>query len=166
MSQLLPYETIVKASEGDPEAVAAVLSHYAGYIRSCAKMDGQINTDMQEHIRKIIRQYKDGKTWSVPYETKAGTKRVRPVKIADCKRGEASDIIYQRKKFSWKTTIRQRLNARVCELCGCKEADLYEVHVIRNLNELGNSDWETVMKKKRRKTLVVCSKCHERIHRH
>ena len=117
-------------------------------------------------IRKIIRQYKDGKTWSVPYETKAGTKRVRPVKIADCKRGEASDIIYQRKKFSWKTTIRQRLNARVCELCGCKEADLYEVHVIRNLNELGNSDWETVMKKKRRKTLVVCSKCHERIHRH
>lgn len=29
-----------------------------------------------------------------------------------------------------------------------------------------NSDWETVMKKKRRKTLVVCSKCHERIHRH
>ena len=48
MNQLLPYETIVKAS--DPEAVAAVLSHYAGYIRSCAKMDGQINTDMQEHI--------------------------------------------------------------------------------------------------------------------
>ena len=45
MSQLLPYETIVKASEGDPEAVAAVLSHYAGYVRSCAKMDGQINTD-------------------------------------------------------------------------------------------------------------------------
>ena len=40
MNQLLPYETIVKASEGDPEAVAAVLSHYAGYIRSCAKMDG------------------------------------------------------------------------------------------------------------------------------
>lgn len=32
MNQLLPYETIVKASEGDPEAVAAVLSHYAGYM--------------------------------------------------------------------------------------------------------------------------------------
>ena len=48
-------ETIVKASEGDPEAVAAVLSHYAGYVRSCAKMDGQINTDVQEHIvRQLI----------------------------------------------------------------------------------------------------------------
>ena len=35
--------------------LAAVLSHYAGYVRSCAKMDGQINTDMQEHIvRQLI----------------------------------------------------------------------------------------------------------------
>ena len=116
-------------------------------------------------IHKIIRQYKDGKTWSVPYETKEGTKRVRPVKIADCKRGEASDIVFQRTKFNWKSTIRQRLNAGVCELCGKKHADLYEVHVVRNLNELGNSDWELTMKAKRRKTLVVCSDCHRRIHK-
>ena len=28
---------------------------YAGYIRSCAKIDGHINTDMQEHIvRQLI----------------------------------------------------------------------------------------------------------------
>ena len=53
MSQLLPYETIVKASEGDPEAVAAVLSHYD--IRACSKMDGHINVEMQEHIiQKLI----------------------------------------------------------------------------------------------------------------
>lgn len=50
MSQLLPYETIIEVSEGDPEAVAAVLSHYAGYIRACSKMDGHINVEMQEHI--------------------------------------------------------------------------------------------------------------------
>ena len=53
--QLLPYETIVKASEGDPEAVAAVLSHYAGYIRTYSKIDGHINVEMQEHIiQKLI----------------------------------------------------------------------------------------------------------------
>lgn len=117
-------------------------------------------------IRKIIRQYKDGKTWSVPYETKSGTKYHCPLKIADCKRGFLTDTIYQRKKYQWKSTIRQRLNAHVCELCGTKTADLYEVHVVRNLNELGNSPWETVMKKKRRKTLVVCSECHRKIHGH
>ena len=30
MSKLLPYETIVKAHEGDPDAIDIVLSHYAG----------------------------------------------------------------------------------------------------------------------------------------
>ena len=39
MSKLLPYETILKAREGDPEAVNAVLLHYAGYIRYFSKVD-------------------------------------------------------------------------------------------------------------------------------
>lgn len=115
-------------------------------------------------IRKIIKLYKDGETWSVPYETKTGTKRVRPIKIADCKRGETTDTVFKRTNYNWKTTIRQKLNAGVCELCGKKYSDLLEVHVIRNLTELGNSDWESIMKAKRRKTLVVCQDCHKRIH--
>ena len=41
MSRLLPYETILKAREGDPEAVNAVLLHYAGYIRYFSKVNGQ-----------------------------------------------------------------------------------------------------------------------------
>ena len=117
-------------------------------------------------IRKIIRQYRNGKTWSVPYETKNGTKYHRPLKIADCRRGFLTDTIFWRKKYNWKSTIRQRLNAHVCELCGTKTADLYEVHVVRSLNELGDSPWETAMKQKRRKTLVVCSECHRKIHEH
>ena len=116
-------------------------------------------------VRKVIRKYKDGHTWSVPYETKSGTKRVRPVKIADCKCGEANDVVYQRRKFNFKSTIRQRLNAHVCELCGKKHVDdLYEVHVVRNMNELGNEPWELRMKQLRRKTMVVCRDCHTRIH--
>ncbi len=118
-------------------------------------------------VRKMIRQYTDGKTWSVPYETAKGTKRVRPVKIADCKSNKANadvDIVFQRTRYQWKSTIRQRLNARVCELCGTRTAELYEVHVVRSLKELGNLDWELAMKAKRRKTLVVCNSCHNRIH--
>ena len=41
MSKLLPYETIVKAHEGDPDAINTVLSHYAGalphYVRTAQK---------------------------------------------------------------------------------------------------------------------------------
>ena len=35
-SRLLPYATIREASEGDPDAVNAVLRHYEGYITRLA----------------------------------------------------------------------------------------------------------------------------------
>ena len=35
-SRLLPYATIRAASEGDPDAVNAVLRHYEGYVWPCA----------------------------------------------------------------------------------------------------------------------------------
>ena len=128
---------------------------------SCLKT---IANKHKSSIRKIIRLYKDQHTWSVPYETKEGTKRIRPVKIADCKVGGASDVIQKRTKYSFKSVIRQKLNAHVCELCGSHTEDLLEVHVVRNLNELGNSWWELQMKAMRRKTLVVCPSCHKKIH--
>ena len=46
MSKLLPYETIVKAHEGDPEAVNAVLRHYAGY--------GQVNAEVEDYVKQRL----------------------------------------------------------------------------------------------------------------
>ena len=54
MSKLLPYETIVKAHEGDPEAVNAVLSHYAGYIRYFSKVHGQVNAEVEEYVKQKL----------------------------------------------------------------------------------------------------------------
>ena len=57
MSKLLPYETIVKAHEGDPEAVNAVLRHYAGYagyIRYCSKVHGKVNTEVEEYVKQKL----------------------------------------------------------------------------------------------------------------
>ena len=48
MSELLPYETIPKAREGDPEAVNAVLLHYAVYIRYFSKVNGQVNAEVED----------------------------------------------------------------------------------------------------------------------
>jgi group II intron reverse transcriptase/maturase len=115
-------------------------------------------------VAKMWNKHRHGKTWAVPYMTQAGEKHVRIVKIADCRKGPAGDIIPQRHKFPKRRTIQERINAHVCELCGDKSADMYEVHHVSKLKELGNSHWETVMKQKRRKTLVVCGKCHAQIH--
>ena len=55
MSKLLPYETIVKAHEGDPDAIDTVLSHYAGYIRYYSHIYGHYNVDMEDYIKtKLI----------------------------------------------------------------------------------------------------------------
>lgn len=54
MSRLLPYETIVQATNGEPEAVNAVLSHYAGYIRYYSRIYGHYNADMEDYIKSKL----------------------------------------------------------------------------------------------------------------
>ena len=113
-------------------------------------------------ISKIWSKYRLGKKWSVPYMTKTGTKQVRIVKTVDCKKGPVYDTISRYIPFLRRTTIQERLNAHICELCKDKNAESYEIHV-GSLKNLGNSRWEEVMKKKRRKTLVVCGNCHSNV---
>jgi len=67
-----------------------------------------------------------------------------------------------------RSELLQRMLADTCELCGSKEK--VEVHHIRKLADLekpGRREkpvWVKQMAARRRKTLVVCRKCHEEIH--
>ena len=54
MSSLRPYETILKAREGAPEAVNAVLLHYAGYIRYFSKVNGQVNAEVEDYVKQRL----------------------------------------------------------------------------------------------------------------
>ncbi len=63
----------------------------------------------------------------------------------------------------------QQLQANECELCGSTEK--VEVHHIRKLADLKKTrgaprlaTWRQVMAARQRKTLVVCSQCHDDIH--
>ena len=49
-SRLLPYETIVQATSGEPEAVNLVLQHYRGYIR----ISGQADQDAEDYITETL----------------------------------------------------------------------------------------------------------------
>jgi hypothetical protein len=61
----------------------------------------------------------------------------------------------------------KRLEADRCELCG--SGDRIQVHHIRKLSDLtrngrrAKEPWEAVMIARKRKTLVVCLPCHEKI---
>jgi group II intron reverse transcriptase/maturase len=62
----------------------------------------------------------------------------------------------------------RRLAANRCELC--KRPGEVEAHHVKSRNELqragdASSDWVKMMVARRRKSLVVCGSCHDRIHR-
>ena len=67
-----------------------------------------------------------------------------------------------------RTELLKRLLADQCELCGSTEN--IEVHHIRKLADLNvkgrkeKSVWAQIMATRNRKTLVVCQKCHNKIH--
>ena len=48
---LLPYETIVRATNGEPEAVDEVLRHYSKHIRISAIENGHIGRDTEDSIK-------------------------------------------------------------------------------------------------------------------
>lgn len=51
---LLPYETIARAADGEPEAVNAVLKHYDGYIKYHSLVGGQVHPDTEESIKETL----------------------------------------------------------------------------------------------------------------
>lgn len=51
---LLPYETIVQATSGEPEAVDEVLRHYSKRIRIAAIENGHIDRDTEESIKQRL----------------------------------------------------------------------------------------------------------------
>ncbi len=72
--------------------------------------------------------------------------------------------LYQRTE---RTELVKRLLADTCELCGSREnVEVHHVHKLADL-EKGKKDrprWVKVMIARRRKTLVICRRCHKAIH--
>jgi hypothetical protein len=122
-------------------------------------------------ISSVAKMFKDGKgDWGIPYETKHGSKRCYFAKFSDCKGGKLmSDKITRDVAIclTSRNSLENRLKAKICELCGTNECDQYEIHHIHKVKDLkGRLPWEIAMTAKRRKTLVVCKECHNRIHHH
>lgn len=118
-------------------------------------------------IRGIRNKYASQSEWAIQYMTTGGrAKEKRIVKPVDCKRsGVCNDVIPTVTRRPIRNTLRERLLARKCELCGKSDNSLYEVHHIKSLKSLsGDSCWERVMLNKRRITLIVCEDCHANIH--
>ena len=54
--KLLPYETIVKAAAGEPDAVNTVIQTYTGYIKYLSYFQGSINDGIQDHLKVFLME--------------------------------------------------------------------------------------------------------------
>ena len=77
-----------------------------------------------------------------------------------------NDIPYQ--VYGGRTELIKRLLANECELCGStKNIEVHHIRKLADLNVKGRKDkpaWVQLMATRKRKTLVLCHKCHVQIH--
>lgn len=51
----LPYDTIVQACSGEPQAVETILFHYDRYIKYVSLVGGRVHADTEEYVKaKLI----------------------------------------------------------------------------------------------------------------
>ena len=63
-----------------------------------------------------------------------------------------------------RSELMERLNRNACEYCG-KEGGYMEAHHVRKLKDVKEEPgWKQVMIAMRRKVLIVCTECHDKIH--
>lgn len=121
------------------------------------------------NVHEIKRRYCVNDLFTLSYMTKSGVKATTFYKDGFKRKMEATkyddvSTLPQYTRYMKTNTLRQRVANGVCELCQCKTNEL-EIHQVKKLKDLkGNSEWVAVMRKMRRKTLVICTTCHELIH--
>ncbi len=119
-------------------------------------------------VSKIKKKYMVNGDFTVNYETKQGMKTSVFYNQGYGKRDNSIagqiEILPQYKRYDRPNSLARKLKTKTCELCGgyCTDLEIHQVKKLKNLK--GNSEWEKLMRKRRRKTLAVCPTCHEKIH--
>jgi group II intron reverse transcriptase/maturase len=114
--------------------------------------------------KQIRQKYRSGKSWSVPYKTKAGTKRIGITTLDMCKcTNRCTDQLQEYKPYK-KKELWMRIEKNICECCGIKSEVHCKVFAVRRLKDLSTEPWAELMRSMRRKTLIVCPACYSLIH--
>lgn len=120
-------------------------------------------------MTKAKLKFTKDREFKVPYKTKKGTKYAifynkgfRKVKSA---LGSYTDIIPEYEQMNKPKELFFRYKAKVCEMCSAYVSSV-KVYQVKNMSDIKiDTPWGAVMKKKQRKTLVVCEECYNRIHK-
>ena len=116
--------------------------------------------------RKVRQKYQKDKDFVIPYNDAKGKQKYRVFYNEGFKKRNAQfDVDYDKLPQTMYVpypSLVERLKDGRCELCG-KEGKVV-MHHVRTLTRLkGNNEWEKLMLKRHRKTLVVCEDCNSMI---
>lgn len=116
--------------------------------------------------RKVRQKYQKDKDFVIPYNDAKGKQKYRVFYNEGFKKRNAQfDVDYDKLPQTMYVpypSLVERLKDGRCELCG-KEGKVV-MHHVRNLTKLkGCNEWEKLMLKRHRKTLVVCEDCNSTI---
>ena len=116
--------------------------------------------------RKVRQKYQKDKDFVIPYNDAKGKQKYRVFYNEGFKKRNAQfDFDYDKQPQTMYVpypSLVERLKDGRCELCG-KEGKVV-MHHVRTLTKLkGNNEWEKLMLKRHRKTLVVCEDCNSMI---
>ena len=116
--------------------------------------------------RKVRQKYQKDKDFVIPYNDAKGKQKYRVFYNEGFKKRNAQfDVDYDKLPQTMYVpypSLVERLKDGRCELCG-KDGKVV-MHHVRTLTKLkGNNEWEKLMLKRHRKTLVVCEDCNSMI---
>jgi len=145
---------------------ASTLHHFSSLMKySMLKTFG---AKYRCQVKKIKAKYVKNGNFTVAYETKDGPKEAVYYNQGFRWKKEPMfgqvDVIDKFKRYDKPNSLAVRLRSKVCELCNtaCGQVEMHQVKRLKDLK--GQSEWEVMMRKRRRKTLAVCHECHVKIH--
>lgn len=149
-------------------SLAANVSKECVYFAFIMKMSmfKTLGWKLNTSARKVRQKYQKDKKFVIPYNDAKGKQKYRVFYNEGFKKRNAQfDVDYDKLPQTMYVpypSLVERLKDGRCELCG-KEGKVV-MHHVRALTKLkGNNEWEKLMLKRHRKTLVVCEDCNSMI---
>ena len=122
------------------------------------------------HVTTIAKRLKTDDGYVHTVQEKGKTRTIRLFRLKDLK---TSPVTYQSIDIPPNTfaltlscsELIRRINAEQCEYCETKEGP-FQVYHIRKMKDVANGKelWQRIMIARRRKTLVLCVRCHQHLH--
>ena len=119
-------------------------------------------------MQKVATMLNRGSYMAVREKVQGKTKEVKLFQLKNVRRkstfNDDVDKAPSTYQYSNGSELLRRMSANKCEYCE-KEGGYFEVHHIRKLADIteGKQPWEKLMMARKRKTMVLCVECHQKL---